>query len=157
MARPSKATEARIETLLVALRTGCTREAACDHAGIVRTTLYRWVESKPGLRARVEKAEADAEVRFAAQVAQGAGEDWRAAAWWLQHRRPASYGRAQAIAAASAASAAGEAPSAPAPHPLDDLTSDEVRQRAQDWALVLAADAPHVTGADAFNGGATAG
>ena len=156
MARPSKATEARIETLLVALRTGCTREAACDHAGIVRTTLYRWVESKPGLRARVEKAEADFEVRCAAQIAQAAPRDWRAAAWLLQHRRPASYGRAQALAAASAASAAGAAPSAPAPHPLDDLTSDEVRQRAQDWALVLAADAPHVTGADAFNGGASA-
>ena len=155
MTRPSKATEALIETLLVALRTGCTREAACDHAGIVRTTLYRWVESKPGLRARVEKAEADAEVRFTAQVARAAGDDdWRAAAWWLERRRPKSYGRAQAIAAAAAAGAAAPAP---APHPLDDLTSDEVRQRAQDWALVLAADAPHVTGADAFNGGATAG
>ena len=155
MARPSKATEPRIETLLVALGTGCTREAACDHAGIVRTTLYRWVESKPGLRARVEKAEADAEVRFTAQVARAAGDDdWRAAAWWLERRRPKSYGRAQAIAAAAAAGAAAPAP---APHPLDDLTSDEVRQRAQDWALVLAADAPHVTGADAFNGGATAG
>ena len=154
MTRPSKATEALIETLLVALRTGCTREAACDHAGIVRTTLYRWVESKPGLRARVEKAEADAEVRFTAQVARAAGDDdWRAAAWWLERRRPKSYGRAQAIAAAAAAGAAAPAP---APHPLDDLTSDEVRQRAQDWALVLAADAPHVTGADAFNGGATA-
>ena len=153
MTRPSKATEARIETLLVALRTGCTREAACDHAGIVRTTLYRWVESKPGLRARVEKAEADFEVRCAAQIAQAAPRDWRAAAWLLQHRRPASCGRAQAIAAAAAAGAAAPAP---APHPLDDLTSDEVRQRAQDWALVLAADAPHVTGADAFNGGASA-
>ena len=154
MARPSKATEPRIETLLVALRTGCTREAACDHAGIVRTTLYRWVESKPGLRARVEKAEADFEVRCAAQIAQAAPRDWRAAAWLLQHRRPASCGRAQALAAAAAASAAAPAP---APHPLDDLTSDEVRQRAQDWALVLAADAPHVTGTDAFNGGASAG
>lgn len=155
MTRPSKATEALIETLLVALRTGCTREAACDHAGIVRTTLYRWVESKPGLRARVEKAEADAEVRFTAQVARAAGDDdWRAAAWWLERRRPKSYGRAQAIAAAADAIACAPAP---APHPLDDLTSDEVRQRAQDWALVLAADAPHVTGADAFNGGATAG
>ena len=154
MARRSKATEARIEALLVALRAGNTREAAAGHAGIDRTTLYRWLERDPALRTRVEKAEADAEVRFEAQVAQGAGDDWRAAAWWLERRRPKSYGRAQAIAAAAAAGAAAPAP---APHPLDDLTSDEVRQRAQDWALVLAADAPHVTGADAFNGGATAG
>ena len=79
MARRSKATEARIEALLVALRAGNTRDAAAGHAGIVRTTLYRWLERDPALRTRVEKAEADAEVRFAAQVARGAGDDWRAA------------------------------------------------------------------------------
>jgi hypothetical protein len=138
MARPSKATEPRIETLLVALRVGNTREAASGHAGIDRTTLYRWLERDPALRARIEKAEADAEVRFEAQVAQGAGDDWRAAAWWLEHRRPASYGRAQA---AQASAAAGVAASAQAPHPLDDLTPEERRQRSQEWLLVLAADA----------------
>ena len=149
MARPSKATEARIETLLVALRTGCTREAACDHAGIVRTTLYRWVESKPGLRARVEKAEADAEVRFTAQVARAAGDDdWRAAAWWLERRRPKSYGRAQAAAGIAAA---GASVSAPASHPLDDLPLAEGARRAQDWAALLAAEASAaVAGASAL-------
>lgn len=138
MARRSKVTEARIEALLVALRAGNTREAAAGHAGIDRTTLYRWVTSDPGLRTRVEKAEADAEVRFEAQVAQGAGDDWRAAAWWLEHRRPASYGRAQAAAAAAAMTAA----TTPAPHPLDDLTPEEHRRRSADWALLLAAEAP---------------
>ena len=137
MGRRSKATEARIEALLVALRAGNTREAAAGHAGIVRTTLYRWVESDPALRTRVEKAEADAEVRFEAQVAQGAGEDWRAAAWWLEHRRPASYGRAQAAAAA-------DTPTTPAQarHPLDGLTPEEIHERARIWALDLAAVPP---------------
>ena len=138
MARRSKATEARIEALLIALGTGCTREAAAGHAGIHRTTLYRWLENDPGLRARVDKAEADAEVRFAAQVAQGAGEDWRAAAWWLEHRRSASYGRAQAAAAAAAMTPA----PTPAPHPLDDLPPEEIRERSRIWALDLAALPP---------------
>jgi hypothetical protein len=138
MGRRSKATEARIEALLVALRAGNTREAAAGHAGIVRTTLYRWVVSDPALRTRVEKAEADAEVRFEAQVAQGAGEDWRAAAWWLDRRRPRSYGRAQAAAAAAAMTA----PPTPAPHPLDDLPPEEIRERSRIWALDLAALPP---------------
>ena len=136
--RRSKATEARIEALLIALGTGCTREASAGRAGIDRTTLYRWLERDAAIRIRVEKAEADAEVRFAAQVAQGAGEDWRAAAWWLEHRRPASYGRAQA---AQASAAAGVAASAQAPHPLDNLTPEERQSRSHEWALVLAAEA----------------
>ena len=138
MARRSKATEARIEALLVALRAGNTREASAGHAGIDRTTLYRWVKSDQALRTRVGKAEADAEVRFEAQVAQGASEDWHAAAWWLEHRRPKSYGRAQAAAAAAAMTA----PPTPAPHPLDDLPPEEIRERSRIWALDLAALPP---------------
>jgi len=137
MARRSKATEARIEALLAALRVGNTRDASAGHAGIVRTTLYRWLERDPALRTRVEKAEADAEVRFAAQVARGAGDDWRAAAWWLEHRRPASYGRAQAAAAVGTTTAP-----TPAPHPLDDLTPEEIRERVRIWTLDLAALPP---------------
>ena len=87
MGRRSKATEARIEALVIALGTGCTREAAARHAGIDRTTLYRWVESDPALGTRVEKAEADVEVRLAAQIVQAVPDDWRAAAWWLERRR----------------------------------------------------------------------
>jgi hypothetical protein len=138
MARRSKATEGRIEALLVALRAGNTREAAAGHAEIDRTTLYRWLERDPTLRTRVEKAEADAEVRFEAQVAQAAGDDWHAAAWWLDRRRPASYGRAQAAAAAAAMTAA----PTPAPHPLDDVPPEEIRERSRMWALDLAALPP---------------
>jgi hypothetical protein len=138
MGRRSKATEARIEALVVALGTGCTREAAAGHAGIHRTTLYRWVERDPTLRARVEKAEADVEVRLAAQIVQAAPDDWHAAAWLLERRRPTSYGRAQAAAATAAVTAA----PTPAPHPLDDLPPEEIRERARTWALDLAALPP---------------
>jgi hypothetical protein len=151
MGRRSKATEARIEALVIALGTGCTREAAAHHAGIDRTTLYRWLERDAAIRIRVEKAEADVEVRLAAQIVQAAPDDWHAAAWLLERRRPRSYGRAQAAAAA-------DTPTTPAQasHPLDDLTPEERRRRSQAWALILAADESHVAGADAFNAGATA-
>jgi len=78
---PLESTEGRIEALVIALGTGCNREAAARHAGIDRTTLYRWVERDQAIRARVEKAEADVEVRLAAQIVQAAPVDWRAAAW----------------------------------------------------------------------------
>ena len=152
MGRRSKATEARIEALLVALRAGNTREASAGHAGIDRTTLYRWLENDPGLRARVEKAEADVEVRLAAQIVQAAPVDWRAAAWLLERRRPASYGRAQAAAATAAMTAA----PTPGPNPLDDLTPDEIHERARTWALDLAALPPSVATSPAFAQGAGA-
>ena len=152
MGRRSKATEARIEALLVALGTGCTREAAAGHAGIHRTTLYRWLENDPGLRARVEKAEADVEVRLAAEIVQAAPDDWRAAAWMLERRRPTSYGRAQAAAAAGAMTAA----PTPGPNPLDDLTPEEIRERARIWALDLAALPPSAATSPAFAQGAGA-
>jgi len=136
MARRSKATEGRIEALVIALGTGCTREAAARHAGIDRTTLYRWLERDAAIRIRVEKAEADVEVRLAAQIVQAAPDDWRAAAWLLERRRPAGYGRAQAAAAA-------DTPTTPAQarHPLDGLEPAEVARRATEWATIYAAEA----------------
>lgn len=144
MSRPSKATAGRIEALLAAIRSGSTREAAAGHAEINRTTLYRWLARNAGLRSRVEKAEADAEVRLAAQIAQAAGADWRAAAWLLERRRPKAYGRAQAAAAAASEAAATEAP-----HPLDALSEDERRERARTWAAQLALEAAPDAAADA--------
>ena len=125
-----------MEALLSALRAGSTREAAAGHAGIERTTLHRWLVGDAGRRARVEQAEADAEVRFGAQVAQAAGNDWRAAAWWLERRRSKAYGRAQAHAAAAGASTV-----ASLPHPLDDVSPAQGAGLAREWAERLAAEA----------------
>lgn len=141
MGRPSKATEARIEALLAALRAGSTREAAAAHAGIDRTTLFRWLARDAGLRARVEKAETDMEVRCVAGILQAGGEDWRALAWVLERRRPKAFGRAAAIAAAAATVGSGEPPSALPPHPLDDLSPAEQAHRARELAERLAAEA----------------
>ncbi len=152
MGRRSKATEARIEALVIALGTGCTREAAARHAEIHRTTLYRWLERDAAIRIRVEKAEADVEVRLAAQIVQAAPDDWRAAAWLLERRRPAGYGRAQAAAAAPAMTAA----PTPGPNPLDGLTPEEIRERSRIWALDLAAPPPSAATSPTFAQGAGA-
>ena len=90
--RRSKATEPRVEAVLNALRAGNTRNAAAAYAEIGRTTFYRWLEDDGTFRDAVEKAEADAEVRFASQVAKAATNGtWQAAAWWLERRRPQSF------------------------------------------------------------------
>jgi len=90
-------TDPRIEPLLTALRAGNTRRAAARYAGIHSTQFYRWLEGT-AFRAQVERAEADAEVRMLTKVAQAAnGGDWKAAAWWLDRRLPADYGRRERI------------------------------------------------------------
>jgi len=92
-----KKTDPRIEPLLTALRAGNTRRAAARYAGIHSTQFYRWLEGT-AFRAQVERAEADAEVRMLTKVAQAAnGGDWKAAAWWLERRLPADYGRRERI------------------------------------------------------------
>ena len=93
MSKP-KQTDGRIDALMNALRAGNTRSAASTFAGINRATFYRWMEDDATLRDSVEKAEADAEVRYASQVARAATDGtWQAAAWWLERRRHADYGR----------------------------------------------------------------
>jgi hypothetical protein len=84
----SKKTPERVAAITQALRAGNTRRAAVSYGEIDHATFYRWLEEDATFRDAVEKAEADAEVRFVAQVAQAAvGGTWSAAAWWLERRR----------------------------------------------------------------------
>ena len=94
----SRKNDPRIEQLLTALRAGNTRRAAARYAGIHSTQFYRWLEGDAAFRTQVERAEAEAEVRMLTRVAQAAnGGDWKAAAWWLERRLPADYGRRERI------------------------------------------------------------
>lgn len=84
----SKKTPERVAAIVQALRAGNTRRAAVSYGEIDHATFYRWLDDDATFRDAVEKAEADAEVRFVAQVAQAAsGGTWSAAAWWLERRR----------------------------------------------------------------------
>ena len=91
--RPRKRSAARQEVFLDALRQGASREAAAAAAGIDRTTAWRWAQDDPALAAEVEQACGQAEVMMTQRVFDAAPSDWRAAAWWLERRRPETYGR----------------------------------------------------------------
>lgn len=77
---------------------------------------------------RVEKASGVAEVRAAAQIAAAGAESWRAAAWFLERRDPASWAAPRVLAAENE-------PAAPAPvpavHDLSRLNVAELRAFAE--------------------------
>lgn len=83
---------ARIEAILHSLRLGSTRQAAAQSADVAVETFRRWQRRDPELARAVLQAEAEAEGRFVARIAADAQTDWRAAAWWLERRRPETYG-----------------------------------------------------------------
>ncbi|HYW24191.1 MAG TPA: hypothetical protein VE953_08495 [Terriglobales bacterium] len=93
MARPTKLTPAVEKLILDALRAGATRTAAFEAAGVERTQISRWLRRFATFRNAVTEAEANAELRAVITVRQAiVGGGWRAAAWWLEHRRRDEWG-----------------------------------------------------------------
>ena len=96
----SKLTETTQATLRAALEAGNTRAAAARGAGISYECLRLWIrrgeKEKTGkhriLARTVEQAEAQAEREAVAEIrAAWKRGEWRAAAWWLERRRPETY------------------------------------------------------------------
>lgn len=93
MGRTSKRSPEREQAILNALRIGNTRRAAAAAGEVDQNTFYRWLEDGT-FRDAVEKAEAEAERRFLGNVAKAAaGNNWQAAAWWLERRKHEDYAR----------------------------------------------------------------
>lgn len=77
-----------------ALRTGNARSAAAAFARIGPSTFKTWLDLHPDFAARVEAAEAAAEVGHVANVLKAAADgSWQASAWWLERRRHAEWGK----------------------------------------------------------------
>jgi hypothetical protein len=103
VARPSLLTDELQDRLVAMLRAGNVIHVACAAVGIDQRSYQRWMQrggtgAKADARHRefriqVERALAEAEARAVAQVARAAGEDWRAAAWWLERQFPDRWGR----------------------------------------------------------------
>lgn len=96
MGRPVKLTDARANLIVEAVAAGAPRHIAAQAAGIGRSTLQSWLvkgeaSDAPAkspyrrLAEAVRQAEANCEVIALGEIASAATEDWRAAAWWLQH------------------------------------------------------------------------
>lgn len=69
-------------------------EAACNKAGISRSTHYEWLQKDPDYRNKVEMA-LEASIATVNDVAESniiskvKGGDFKATAYWLEHRHPA--------------------------------------------------------------------
>ena len=106
--RNTKLTTELTEKICEALRAGNYIETACEFAGIVPATYYRWIadSEKPDagvllveFREAVKKARATAEVRNVALIQQAAQDPnkWQASAWWLERSFPNRWGRQQKV------------------------------------------------------------
>jgi len=97
MARPTKRTPEVETAILNALRVGNTRTDSALAAGVSLGTLSEWCRRYPEFLAGVEKAEADARLRFVGIIATASKTSWQAAAWFLERRRPEHWGRREKL------------------------------------------------------------
>ena len=86
----------REETILKALRMGCTRRAAAAAADVSQDTFGRMMVDAVFADA-VKRAEGQAEATYSAIVAEAAPKSWQAAAWWLERRKFEDYGRHERV------------------------------------------------------------
>lgn len=97
MARPTKRTPDVETAILNALRVGNTRTDAALAAGVSRGAIAEWCRRYPAFLSAVEKAEAEARLRFVGIIATAARTRWQAAAWFLERRVPAEWGRRESL------------------------------------------------------------
>lgn len=97
MGRRTKRTPQVEQTILDALRDGCTRTAASEAAGVHRAQFYTWLQTCPAFRDAVTRAEAEVEVFYTGTLRKAAEEDWRAAFSWLERRRPNDWSRVDRV------------------------------------------------------------
>jgi transposase len=94
MGRKSKYTPETVKKLTDAIKLGATYELACGYAGITYETLRVWLATKPAFSEALKEAEGAAAVGWLARIEKAAQDGtWQAAAWKLERRYPADYGR----------------------------------------------------------------
>ena len=98
MARPTKQTRGARLAVLEALKAGNTRGCAASCARISDDTLVRMIKADESFKADVLRAEAEAVAGFVGAIWKAAdANDWRAAAYWLERRRPSEWGRRRVV------------------------------------------------------------
>lgn len=99
--RPTKFTPETTAAILSAIRLGATYELAAQAGGVHYDTFNEWVkkgeagdEGFAEFSESVKRANAEMAVRCLSQIEEAAADgNWQAAAWKLERRFPASYGR----------------------------------------------------------------
>ena len=102
MARPTKLTDDVQKRLCDALRLGATHAHAAAYAGVSERVFYQWREKFVQFLQTVSKAEAEGAMISLGRINKAGADDWRAAAWLLEHRFPEHYGRQAALDALEA-------------------------------------------------------
>lgn len=91
MGRPRSVTDAMRDTILKAVSLGLGRGTAAKIAGTSTSTIARECERNAQFREQLQKAEAECE-SVAVQRIRNA-RAWQAAAWFLERKFPARWGR----------------------------------------------------------------
>ena len=107
MGRKPKLNPDTQERIVSAIAAGNYNSVAAQYGGISEGTFYRWMEqgekASSGLyhefHEAVKKAESQAEVRNVAIIERAAQDTWQAAAWWLERKHFARWGRKERIEA----------------------------------------------------------
>jgi len=104
MARPTLYTARLGREICARVKGGATVRVAAQTLGIARSTIYSWRElGRDGrepyadFAARLERAQAGAEIHVMQQIVAAAASDWRAGAWWLERRFPKRWGLRQTV------------------------------------------------------------
>ena len=130
-------TEELADQLAAVIRAGSYIYVACAAVGISRQVYAKWMQrglsDRPAdalfrqLREKVERAQAEGEVRRVATVAAAANKTWQAAAWLLERQYPERWGRL------SQREQVGQAPAEPKPDDpfseVDELAEARRRRR----------------------------
>jgi len=89
MGRPTDYSEAIVRKLEDAFRDGASITEACDQAGIVRDTYYRWLNEKDGFQTKMKEAQDWVTEIARAVVAKRITKknDTETAKWWLERKK----------------------------------------------------------------------
>lgn len=100
--RPSKLTPKLQKVIINLIKAGYFIETVCSIVGINKTTYYAWMKRGKESNRRsqyktfydeVTRAHAICEVRMVSIISKAAETDWRASAWYLEHRFPQRWGK----------------------------------------------------------------
>ena len=99
--RPSKLTPDVSKRIIDSVRAGNYLETSAAFAGVSKVTLFNWMKrgnaQKTGkyreFLTSIEKALAEAEMRDVQTISKASEKNWQAAAWRLERKFPARWGR----------------------------------------------------------------
>jgi hypothetical protein len=92
--RPSKYRPDTVAAIIAAVETGATYRHAAASVGVSERTLHDWQVRHPQFSQALKTAEASACMAAIGTIRRAAeAGTWQAAAWYLERRYPAEYGR----------------------------------------------------------------